>query len=362
MFTAKETSQEKYIKILKQNFDASSKEKVNDYDLLIATDTIAEGKNLHRAGTIINYDLPYNPTKVVQRIGRINRISEKMFDELYIYNFFPTETGETVTNIKTLTGIKKSMFNCIFGDDTKALTQDETLSSYIASKHQSLFEEEMSPLTEYSNLIWEIRQNQPELIEHINKIANKKFIKREKHNDQGLLCFTKKGGQPRFRFVDKDGNKKEFVTEKYLEIFKADINEKSKKVSQLGKELNKKIVDDKIFEHVMSSKETGKNKKDAINKLKLLIQDSKRNRQSDNILDYLNDLLKVLKDLDSLPPYLIKKIKKLKISKDGDHASSIYQELQNEIKPYYLKSRIYNSQKINNQIEEIIIKEELNDV
>ena len=111
-----------------------------------------------------------------------------------------------------------------------------------------------------------------------------------------------------------------------------------------------------------SSKETGKNKKDAINKLKLLIQDSKRSRQSENILDYLNDLLKVLKDLDSLPPYLIKKIKKLKISKDGDHANSIYQELQNEIKPYYLKSRIYNSQKINNKTEEIILKEELNDV
>ena len=55
---------------------------------------LAEGFNLNRAGTIFNYDIPYNPTKVIQRIGRINRINKKMFDELYIYNFFPTETGE----------------------------------------------------------------------------------------------------------------------------------------------------------------------------------------------------------------------------------------------------------------------------
>ena len=49
----------------------------NDYDILIATDTISEGFNLHRAGTIVNYDIPYNPTRVVQRFGRINRMNKK---------------------------------------------------------------------------------------------------------------------------------------------------------------------------------------------------------------------------------------------------------------------------------------------
>ena len=67
--------------IIVQNFDAGQpKEKqTNNYDILIATDAIAEGFNLHRAGTIINYDIPYNPTKVIQRIGRINRINKKVF-------------------------------------------------------------------------------------------------------------------------------------------------------------------------------------------------------------------------------------------------------------------------------------------
>jgi len=61
---------------------------------LIATDAISEGYNLHRAGTIFNYDIPYNPTRVIQRLGRINRINKKVFDELFVYNFFPTTTGE----------------------------------------------------------------------------------------------------------------------------------------------------------------------------------------------------------------------------------------------------------------------------
>ena len=55
--------------------------------ILVATDAISEGYNLHRAGTIINYDIPYNPTRVIQRIGRINRVNKKVFinHNLFIY-------------------------------------------------------------------------------------------------------------------------------------------------------------------------------------------------------------------------------------------------------------------------------------
>ena len=75
--------------IIQKNFDAGldKSKQVNDYDIIIATDAISEGFNLHRAGTVINYDIPYNPTRVIQRVGRINRINKKVFEELYIYNF-----------------------------------------------------------------------------------------------------------------------------------------------------------------------------------------------------------------------------------------------------------------------------------
>jgi len=59
--------------IIRKNFDAGMKPalQVNDYDVLIATDAISEGFNLHRAGIVFNYDIPYNPTRVIQRIGRL---------------------------------------------------------------------------------------------------------------------------------------------------------------------------------------------------------------------------------------------------------------------------------------------------
>jgi superfamily II DNA/RNA helicase len=57
---------------------------------------------LHRAGVIFNYDIPFNPTRVIQRIGRINRINKKVFDALYVYNFFPTSIGEAETRIQQI--------------------------------------------------------------------------------------------------------------------------------------------------------------------------------------------------------------------------------------------------------------------
>lgn len=53
------------------------------FDILITTDVLAEGINLHRSNVIINYDLPWNPTKIMQRVGRINRVGTA-FDRIYV--------------------------------------------------------------------------------------------------------------------------------------------------------------------------------------------------------------------------------------------------------------------------------------
>ncbi|MBT9538195.1 MAG: SWF/SNF helicase family protein, partial [Nitrospirae bacterium] len=66
---------------INKNFDAAYDNQEDDYDVLLATDRISEGFNLNRAGMVINYDIPWNPVRVIQRVGRINRISKKVFDE-----------------------------------------------------------------------------------------------------------------------------------------------------------------------------------------------------------------------------------------------------------------------------------------
>ena len=60
---------------IEDSFNPTNKSKGNDkYDVLITTDVLAEGINLHRANVLVNYDLPWNPTRIMQRVGRINRV------------------------------------------------------------------------------------------------------------------------------------------------------------------------------------------------------------------------------------------------------------------------------------------------
>lgn len=62
----------------------------NEFDLLFTTDVLAEGVNLQQAGQMINYDLPWNPMRIVQRHGRVDRIGSK-HDYVYLGLFFPAE-------------------------------------------------------------------------------------------------------------------------------------------------------------------------------------------------------------------------------------------------------------------------------
>jgi superfamily II DNA/RNA helicase len=61
-----------------KNFDAQYKDPEDKYHILITTDKLSEGINLNRAGVVINYDIPWNPVRVIQRVGRINRIGKKV--------------------------------------------------------------------------------------------------------------------------------------------------------------------------------------------------------------------------------------------------------------------------------------------
>jgi superfamily II DNA or RNA helicase len=59
-----------------------------EIDVLISTDVLSEGQNLQDCGLVLNYDLHWNPTRMVQRAGRIDRLGSE-FEELWLYNMFP---------------------------------------------------------------------------------------------------------------------------------------------------------------------------------------------------------------------------------------------------------------------------------
>src|SRR3989344_2566421 len=181
-YTASEGT-DAYKKIIRQNFDASipDAQQTNDFDVLVATDALSEGFNLHRAGIVINYDIPYNPTRVIQRVGRINRINKKVFDFLYIYNCFPTAIGEEETRVKSISTLKMRLINAVVGSDTKTLTKDEELVSFFKDEFDKARKEndQLSWDAKHRDIYYKAIKDE-ELMKLVNSIPRRARIKREK--------------------------------------------------------------------------------------------------------------------------------------------------------------------------------------
>ena len=79
---------------------------------------LAEGINLHRANVIVNYDSPWNATRLMQRIGRVNRIGSTA-KAIYNYMFYPSDPGDSIISLKKNSIIKLQSFHSALGEDTK---------------------------------------------------------------------------------------------------------------------------------------------------------------------------------------------------------------------------------------------------
>ncbi len=86
---AKETA--RYL--IESNYDPRHSRPVDNIQLLITTDVLAEGINLHRSNIVVNYDLPWNPTRVLQRVGRVNRVGQ--FTQSCMYLTFSQPASRT---------------------------------------------------------------------------------------------------------------------------------------------------------------------------------------------------------------------------------------------------------------------------
>ena len=184
-------------RLIRRNFDGTVEKaaKRDDYDVMIATDKMSEGYNLNRAGLVINYDIPWNPTRVIQRLGRINRIGVKVFNDLYLYNYFPTDQGAQHYNIRTIAKNKVLMIHKTVGEDARIFDADESLEA------AGLFErlgtnpedsERATFLTECKVKWAEIEQKHPEVVKRIGRLPNR--VKTATTGPRaGTHLFTRKG-------------------------------------------------------------------------------------------------------------------------------------------------------------------------
>ena len=119
-------NRDRLFKTIRDNFDANWKKQKDDYNIILTSDVLAEGVNLHRSNIIVNYDTPWNSTKLMQRIGRVNRIGSKS-DTIYNYVFYPSRQGNEQINLKQISLSKIQTFHTTFGEDNQIYSTDEII-------------------------------------------------------------------------------------------------------------------------------------------------------------------------------------------------------------------------------------------
>lgn len=95
-----------------------------EIDIMVATDVLSEGQNLQDCGHLLNYDLHWNPTRMVQRAGRIDRIGSE-FETLWVYNIFPEE------ELEKLLGLVERLFSKIRTIDDAGLLETSVLGEAV---------------------------------------------------------------------------------------------------------------------------------------------------------------------------------------------------------------------------------------
>ncbi len=330
--------------IIKANFDAGNEHQADDYKILVATDAISEGYNLSRAGTIFNYDIPYNPTRVIQRVGRINRVNRKMFDELYIYNYFPTDIGEAETRTREISTLKMAMIHAIMGEDTKILTSDEELKSYFVDQYKrlSLANEQQSWDTFY----------RADLNQLINSHAMKEALmlplraktcrKVENELEKGIIVFARKGSDCVFKFAPCNDQPIDLSPQEAFDMLRCSKDEKGYAVTDNFEERYREVKK-KLFEteHEGTAEQ---NKRDALDKIRLIKQSKACDR------DYLEDLSTAIQ-IDAISGYDLRLINRVK--------PADYKHLPTVISPEYIYKILQLYDRIGNAPRTLILAEEI---
>lgn len=221
----------KLFKTIRENFDANYKTKLNDYNIILTTDVLAEGVNLHRANVIVNYDTPWNSTRLMQRIGRVNRIGS-VSKHIYNYVFYPSREGNREINLNQIALSKIQTFHSTFGEDNQIYSQEEILDRDLTK----LFDEGMKKqkkegnqeLPFYEELRTLYKTNRREY-NRIEKLSLRSRTGREKRTVEGVtlsgdtLVFLKTNFRKVFFLVSETA--KELSVLDALKYFKASTEE-----------------------------------------------------------------------------------------------------------------------------------------
>jgi len=123
-------------------------EKYGEIEILVSTDALSEGVNLQDADAVINYDLPWNPMVIVQRVGRVNRIGNDK--DVMVINFVPSSEIEVMVGILNRLKEKIEDITLVIGKESRILSPDEEISiETFGERIKEISKQSMTDLEQY---------------------------------------------------------------------------------------------------------------------------------------------------------------------------------------------------------------------
>jgi len=211
VLTIDSSNRERMMTTVRANFDANlpGAQQIKGsegYDILLATEVLAEGVNLHRSSSIVNYDTPWNSTRLMQRIGRVNRIGS-VADRVYVYNFFPTAQVNSTIDLESKAYLKLQAFHEALGEDSEVYSPEEETQTF------GIFDKDPDEGQDarLQRLLWlrEQFKRDPELLDRLRRLPLRARTGREHPSLPALagttLCYLRTHRRDGFYLCDRPG-------------------------------------------------------------------------------------------------------------------------------------------------------------
>ncbi len=204
LFSPETESNRKYLK--KRGIEVTSENKI---DILVSTDVLGEGMNLQDGQVVINYELHWNPVRIIQRVGRIDRIGSTN-DKIWVYNFFPQLEADLRIGIKERIERRIQEIQTRFGGDDKVISQDEKLvdkkfyEMYSEDAH-ALEDQEIESVSQKQKVNWrKLKEEFPEEYKKALALPNMANCGLS-GKKQGIVVYCSTGDIYKLYLADKDG-------------------------------------------------------------------------------------------------------------------------------------------------------------
>lgn len=274
-----------------------------EIDILISTDILSEGQNLQDCNTIINYDLTWNPVRIIQREGRIDRITTN-HDNIYILNFIPDDKLDSILKLTKRLAEKIKYINETIGNESRIISDDEILIDKVFNEKD--YEQIQKVNDEDQTLLDELEQERDNIIpseeyiyedykellfnnetnmEYVSTLPDGIYSIRKSETHKGVFMYYKVASESYWLFYEINNNELKTSKAEIYKLISTGNYLKSKPIKrtinfnvEVILELGKKYVTDQlnnIAQVQVTSSEIDKVQKDIAERLEKIFAKTK---------------------------------------------------------------------------------------